>query len=46
MIMKREKVNVVWTVFLTKCKIGNLFDIIIKIVKNAALHIVKEIILA
>ena len=36
--MKREKVNVTWNVFVTKFKISNLFDIIIKIVKCCATY--------
>ena len=46
--MKREKVNVIRNVFVTKYKISNLFDIIIKSksvkqkLRNALLYIVKK----
>ena len=48
--MKREKINVIWNIFVVQYKISNLFDIIIKQIskqwlRNAVLHIAKEIIL-
>ena len=46
--MTREKVNVIRNVFVTKCKISNLFDIIMKSksvkqkLRNALLYISKK----